>query len=253
MLEREITTRAYELDRYGRIPAAVLLRYLEHTRWEAGYDSTAGMAGLFSGGRRMVVRAQQVTMGRPLGRAERLRVSLWLEAVGRTSLTMGQRVVDEASGEEVATATVVGVSIDAAGRPAALPESVRDLVSARGLVHQRLGEEAPPAAAFRCQTVVRYSDTDVLQHANHARYADWIEDARAAAVAADALGPAGPLRPPQKLAIEYVHECLVGEVVELSVWAGAGGVVHVSGVVGESRTLAFRAEVQPAAPSAGSR
>jgi acyl-CoA thioesterase FadM len=246
ILEREITTRAYELDRYGRIPPAVMLRYLEHTRWEAGFDSEAGMAGLFAGGRRMVVRAQQVSMARTLGRAERLRVSLWLEGVGRTSLTMGQQVLDADSGAEVASATVVGVSIDGAGLPAALPESVHGLVRARGLGHQRLREEQAPTDAFVARTTVRYSDTDVLQHANHARYADWVEDARAAAVAAGALGAGSALAPARRLGLEYVKECLVGDTVELAVWGGADGVVRVAGFVGQGRALAFRAEVTAA-------
>ncbi len=243
ILEREITTRAYELDRHGRIPPAVMLRYLEHTRWEAGFDSEAGLAGLFAGGRRMVVRAQQVSLARALGRAERLLVSLWLEGVGRTSLTMGQQVVHVASGAVVASATVVGVSIDGSGRPAALPDSVRDLVRARGLAHERLGDDAAPIGAFLARTTVRYSDTDVLQHANHARYADWVEDARAAAVAAGALGAARVLAPARRLALEYVRECLVGDDVEMAVWADGEGQVRVAGFVGEERALAFRAEV----------
>lgn len=246
VLEREMTTRAYELDRNGRIPPAVLLRYLEHTRWEAGFDGESGLAGLFAGGRRMVVRAQQVRVARVLGRAEGLRVSLWLEGVGRTSLTMGQQVVDAVSGAEVASATVVGVSIDASGRPAALPQSVRDLVQARGLVHERLSEDTPPADAFVARTTVRYSDTDVLQHANHARYADWVEDARAQAVAAGALGAGRVLAPARWLGLEYVHECLVGDAVELAVWRSAEGQVCVAGLLGPERGLAFRAEVSTA-------
>lgn len=248
ILEREITTRAYELDRFGRIPPAVLLRYLEHTRWEAGYDSETEMSGLFAGGRRMVVRAQQLRMMRALGRAERLRVSLWLEGVGRTSMTMGQRVVLAEGGEEVAVGTVVGVSIDERGQPTALGAAVRELTRPAGLSHARIDAGAAPAGAFQASTVVRYSDTDLLQHANHARYADWVEDARAAASAAGALGQAGPPRRARWLAVENLRECLVGDTVEMAVWRADDGAVRVDGRVGPGRELSFRAAVDDSPP-----
>jgi YbgC/YbaW family acyl-CoA thioester hydrolase len=242
-LEREITTRAYELDSHGLIPPAVLLRYLEHTRWEAGYDRGSAMSGLFHGGSRMVVRGQRLSVARPLRRGEHLVISLWLEELGRTSMTMGQRVVERATGEELATSTVVGVSIDAAGRPVALPDAVRALLAPTGRPHARIEVQDAPPGAFVTRTTVRPSDTDVLQHVNHARYADWVEDARALGIAAGALGAGVRWTPPTRLSIEYTRECLVGQPVELLAWDAGPGTVQLEGRVGDERALAFRAEV----------
>ena len=71
---------------------------------------------------------------------DRLEVHTWIEALGRTSITFGHRVVRLPEGEELARGRVVAVHVGPTGRPQPLPDDWR-----RVLERYRLVEGAPVA------------------------------------------------------------------------------------------------------------
>ncbi|ADU52048.1 thioesterase superfamily protein [Thermaerobacter marianensis DSM 12885] len=59
---------------------------------------------------------------------DRLEVQTWIEALGRTSMTFGHRVVRLPDGEELARGRVVAVHVGANGRPQPIPDDWRPVL-----------------------------------------------------------------------------------------------------------------------------
>lgn len=214
-LERTITTRGYELDRTGAVPPTVVVRYLEHLRWEALREPATGMAGMFEHGRSIVVRSQSLEMLGRIPHAQDLTLGMWVERVGRSSLVLAHDVCGP-DGALFATATVLAVHIDRNGRPTGIPDGLRAVarVPDKPVAASALDVEAPPDAVVRTFRV-RPHEIDLLQHVNHAIYLEYFEDARLLAAADGAFGEASRLasRPLRGVAIDYLRSALPGETL----------------------------------------
>jgi 3-oxoadipate enol-lactonase len=117
-----------QCDAWGHLNQAAFLQFFERARWERlargpGMDVFRA-AGVWPAVRRVTVDYQaQVLPGDILGFTQEA------TATGRTSFTMKQAAVRVSDGVMVATAEVVFVCIDAAGKPAPLPDPVRIFLS----------------------------------------------------------------------------------------------------------------------------
>ena len=123
--ELPITVRGYEMDAFGHVNNAVYAQYFEHCRWMGlrkwSQDWNAEMGG-------MVVKKLTIEYEAPARVFDELSVRLWVEEVGRTSLTFGQDLRRRDDDTLVATGEVVAVCIDASGTPRSVPESWRQAV-----------------------------------------------------------------------------------------------------------------------------
>ncbi len=241
--QTSLRVRGYEVGAHRAVPLSVLAQYTEHARWQAFYEQALAVDLMFTGGRRMVVRSQRFDLLRPVPPLADLRVTLWIERVGRTSLDFGQELVitgvpdlpgatglprraaaSLAAAPRVAVRALVrAVSVDADGRPLALPEPIRALAAPRGLAPiTRLTPASPlDAGSGGLARVARRrahpSDTDVFQHVNHGRVVAYYDDARLA------LYPG--LRP-TSLTVSYDAELFAGDELEIALWP-AGAVADV--------------------------
>ena len=207
------------MDASGVIPLSVIASYLEHTRWQSVADSEFRLAAYWKRG---VIRAQHIEILEPLRFDTELSIDCTVGRIGRTSFDLCHGV--RRAGELVARATVTAVNLDEAGRPAPLDPGARELLGdPPALPGVTLAGEAPEAAWTRELTVCP-SDQDVLQHVNHARYIDFVEDTRALAARAGFYGSAreAAQRPPRRLAISYEREAAFGDVLRASTWTLAG-------------------------------
>jgi len=234
-----LVVRGDELDRSGAVSPAKLLSYCEGARWLA-LGQGGPLAVLFSGGHKVLVRAQRAQIGQPARLGAKLTSTVWLASVGRTSLELGQQLVDE-SGAMVARLLLTVVHLGPEGRPVPVPAELAALAIGRGelegLAAWTLGQEAPPADAFAFHFFVRASEIDLFQHVNHARYLDYFLDAK---VFGDRGGQhtdwpeAAPLR---EVVLDYAAEAVIGEVVGAALWAdGEPGVLHAA-LVREGKVL----------------
>jgi acyl-CoA thioesterase FadM len=214
-LERLITTRGYEMDASGVIPLGVIASYLEHTRWQSVADSEFRLAAYWKRG---VIRAQHIEILEPVRFDTELSIDCTVGRIGRTSFDLCHGV--RRAGQLVARATVTAVNLDEAGRPAPLDPGARELLGEPpALPGITLAVEAPEAAWTREITVCP-SDQDVLQHVNHARYIDFVEDTRALAARAGAYGGASEAaqRSARRIAISYEREAAFGDVLLAATW-----------------------------------
>lgn len=119
----DITVRGYELDAFNHVNHAVYLNYFEHARWMA--MKKIGLQELSDAGLSFIVRKASVDYLKPAHVFDELVISLWIEKVGRTSLTFGQEVLRKHGHDQqvLAVGEVVAVCIDAAGRPHPVPQT----------------------------------------------------------------------------------------------------------------------------------
>lgn len=223
VFETRVPVRFGDCDPAGRLRLDALARILQDAGnddfGDAGLDPTSPWVS-----RRSVVQASTWP-----GLGEQLDLATWCGGIGarwaerRTSLssTSGARV-------EVAT---LWVHLDAAGRPARLPEwFVRTYAGAAGgrAVSSRLSVGPPPAGAAGRPWPVRATDLDPLGHVNNAVLWAPVEEE---------LARRG--LPPRTVELEFVGPVLAGEDVRLVADPEAGDDFNVWLVVGgEARVAA---------------
>jgi acyl-ACP thioesterase len=134
------------------------------------------------------------------------------------------RRVSQASvdGREVAAATIDWVLIDAAGRPARIPDDIAERFTEGIPTFQpaRLALPEDDPAAIRVRWDVSIRDLDPMGHVNNATYLDVVDES----LAADAHTLAGPM-PPVRYEIEYLRPALPRTTVDVSHWARDGHVL----------------------------
>jgi acyl-CoA thioesterase FadM len=217
-IERTLVTRGYEMNATARIPPSTFSRYLEHLRWQTMADPAYPLRTYWKRG---VIRAQRLELFQRVQFDEELVLVAWLGRVGRTSLEFAHRIVRRSDGVLVARASATGVNLGGDGRPLPLDEAVRAFVTdGEEPDAPALDEDAPPKAWSR-ELVVCPSDQDVLQHANQARYMDWVEDTRWLAARADGYGAHSPSaeRPARRIHIEYRREVKAGTRIRIVTWS----------------------------------
>jgi len=192
-IDIELVSRGYELDAEGLVPPHVLLRYMEHLRWEYVGRSPSEVKALFRKGHTFVVIAQTLRITGGIGLAAAIRGTLWIGRIGRTSMDFHHAFQRVKNGEILAEGVATTVYVDGNGSPMPIPALL-------GVVHPdpptTMDLKPPdfcamPAGSFKHSCRVRADDLDLLQHMNQANYAALYDDARQAAAAEGAYGPDG--------------------------------------------------------------
>lgn len=124
--ELPLTVRGYEMDAFQHVNNAVYVQYFEHARWMAFRELGPGWLG--GEGESIVVRKLSVEYFAPAKVYDELLVRVWIEKVGRTSLTLHQDLRRADNDLVLATAEVIAVYLGSDGRPAEVPHSWRGLV-----------------------------------------------------------------------------------------------------------------------------
>jgi len=217
VLRDVFTIRTHDLDWSARLSASGLCRILENPRWNA-LRSDGLLGGSVNIG---VLRAQSLEIERRVGFGEKIEVSMWLSAVGRTSFTLGYTILSSADGGVIARSAGSFVATDIGGRPRPVRPGLERLLSDRETIEVPRLDHALPSGAWSRQLAVRPSDVDLLRHVNQARYVDYIEDARYACARAGGYGEHGPgaEAPLKYLAVSYEGQAREGDRLRVTTWA----------------------------------
>ena len=220
--EATLTTRGYELDADALVPPVVLLRYVEHCRWQAFDQALPFIAPMFRDGAHMVVRAQWLALERSVGYGVELGVSLWAGRVGTSSVDFHHELRRIDDGSRVAQAVVTGVYLGTVGRPQPLPAGVSEEVEAPlpDAPTARAPRLRRPSDAWTEQRPARWSEQDLLRHVNQANYLAYFDDLRRAAAQAGQYGAEGETGAGRlvEAALEYRSPALAGQDLELATW-----------------------------------
>lgn len=256
----DIVTRGYEADATRRVPLPMFFHYLEHQRWRAICDPEVGLADHVDRGHFFVLHRQRMELLRGVGQDVPLRIYMWAEKVGRSTIDVRHEVRRRTDGVTVARAHVVGLWLGPTRRLTRIPDALRAYIEALepppaqedALIeqphvpvdHERLEssyirpperayppseltslvvpeEDDAPADAHCFTLTVRWSELDIFDHVNAATYLRFCDDARAA-YDREHDSPAGHLRRPQVgAALHYDRETLEGERIEVLSWKTA--------------------------------
>lgn len=244
-LNRLVTVRPCDLDRHAIVPPSTLLRYLELARWEARLDPDFPLGDSLPADTRFFLRAQHLACGATIGFRDVVRLEMWLQRIGNTSLTLGHRIVREQDGAWVASARAVVVLVGRDRNPLQVPEALRDMAENREdetLDMLTSDDGAAPETAWTDERLIRSSDEDLYGHVNHGRYADLVEDTRRTAEDGDAYGEGvrGGQRP-DYLSMEYSGEVRSGQILRIKSWQRPDSVLRFEGSIQDAEGTVFRA------------
>lgn len=236
MIAIEVQTRGYELDATRSIPPAVLIRYMEWGRWELFNSKEIVLHQSINS---VVVATQSLAILSPVRERVNLQIKAWLSRVGNTSMDISQLLLDKATDTPIAMGRAILVNVGKDGRPFPVSESTRKLVedAPEGYDEGRFPKietRQPPVDALSVERRVMASEIDLLQHVNHSRYVDYVEDARKL------------LFPDQNsldetisgLTVEYVKEALHGNVLSIKSWPLENGRLVQSQISRDDEVLA---------------
>ena len=243
-VEVELVSRGYELDAEGLVPPHVLLRYMEHLRWEYVGGSSNEVKALFREGHTFVVVAQTLRIEGDIGLRAPLRGTLWIGRTGRASMDFHHVFHRVKDGKLLAEGIVTTVYLGRRGLPTPLPAC---LDGADSDPPMKLDLKPPvfgamPHEPFRRSYRVRTDDLDFLQHVNQANYVALFDDARHAAAAERAYGPddAGKGRI-RFLHIEYIRSAIADDELTIATWLDGSAPVTLGFTLCRGDTLLSRA------------
>lgn len=124
-----VTIYPHECDGYGLLSDAAFLQVLERARWDL--LSRAGANPFARGGVRPSVRKATAEYFSPVRPGEQLEITIKVERLGNTSLELRHEARRPGDQALVATADLVIVMVDAAGKPAHVPDEVAELFGRR--------------------------------------------------------------------------------------------------------------------------
>jgi len=120
-----VTVRSYELDSLGHVNHAVYLNWLEHARMRLLDDMGLTLDELFHRQWLPTVVRIEVDYRSEARVGQTLRIETWMDGFGRSSVTVGQRVLAEADDRLVAEAKVIAVFVGRDGKPIPVPEPLK--------------------------------------------------------------------------------------------------------------------------------
>jgi acyl-CoA thioesterase FadM len=240
-------SRGYDLDAERLVPAHVLLRYMEHLRWEYAARGASEVVALFREGHAFMVVAQTLRIARDIGVDVPISGTLWIGHSGRTSFTYLHTLHHSDEGGLIAAGSTTAVYLGLRGIPSPLPDCLRQTDSDPPM----MPDLKPPdsgdirPAVFENSYRVRASDLDFLQHMNQANYAALYDDTRQAAADRNAYGPgslgAGRIR---LLRVEYLRSALPGERLDVATWPAGSDPLTLGFAMRRKNILISRAVVQ---------
>ena len=240
-------SRGYELDAEGKVPAHVLLRYMEHLRWEYTRRDLRELVALFRQGHTFVVVSQALRVYRDIGLAIPIRGNLWIGRTGRSSIVFHHTFHHADDGELFAAGSTVAVFL----APDTVPTRLPDILEEPDTDPPMMPDLTPPGfteippAPFERSYRVRASDLDLQRHMNQANYAALYDDTRQAAANRNVYGSGGAgMGRVRFLHIEYVHPATAGEKLVVATWPIEGKPLSLGFAMRRNDTLISRAVIQ---------
>jgi acyl-CoA thioesterase FadM len=240
-------SRGYELDAEGIVPAHVLLRYMEHLRWEYTRRDLRELVALFRQGYTFVVVSQALRISGDIGLAIPIRGNLWISRTGRSSIVFQHTFHHVDNGELFAAGSTVVVFLAPDNVPTRLPDILEqadtDLPMMPDLTPPEFTEMPP--APFERSYRVRTGDLDLQGHMNQANYAAFYDDTRQAAAGQNVYGPDGAgIGRIRFLHLDYVRPATTGEKLVVATWPIGGKPLSLGFAMHRNDALISRAVIQ---------
>ncbi len=167
----------YEVDAKNQVFLPSLWKYLQETAWNHANQLGIGYSDLARQGHFWVLSRLAIEMNEYPGWRETIRVKTWLSGSSRLFAFRDFSIMRE-DGEVIGGAKSAWVVLDVKSRkPQRIAPFLQDLnpLPDQQGAETRLDKLPAPSAPHReALFTVRYSDLDMHQHVNNARYLEWI-------------------------------------------------------------------------------
>ena len=228
---RTFRVRYYECDAYGHLNNANYLRYMQETAFDASAAAGYDMERYNQIGHHWLIRATDIEYLRPLRYDDEVEVKTWVADFHRVRSRRVYEFRLSGTDDLVAQANTDWVYLESAtGKPATIPQEMREAFFPEGPPQQALTRQPfptapePPPGVFKMRHRVAWQDIDMVQHVNNAVYLEYVEECGMQVIAAHGWpvqrmtqeGFAIILRRHQ---IEYRLPSLLDEEIEIATWA----------------------------------
>jgi acyl-ACP thioesterase len=175
--EEDVFVRSYDVDLHGKVFLDVLLSFMQDAASNHVDSLGVGYAHLLEMGRFWVLSRISMIIERYPAWGDGLRIRTWHAGEDRLFGLREFRIHDS-KGETVASAASAWLMLDTGSRRPSRPSELYNRLSIP-LGHSRSTErlEKLPGVASMDREArhrVQYSDLDVNDHANNARYLEWV-------------------------------------------------------------------------------
>jgi len=217
-----------DLDAFGELRSATLLRLLQETATRASSDAGFDPAYYEREATVWLVRRTALTRLAPAGYGYELEAATWVADFRRVR---SQRDYEVRAGERlIARASTDWVYVDrTSGQPKRVPSEMQQAFVPEGpTTSRRIPFPEPPIPAHAARTVrrVELHDLDALAHVNNATYLHYVEQAAEDAMAAAGWPLAAQVAAGGRLRavahdLEYLDSALYGDEIDVVTWPGA--------------------------------
>lgn len=217
--EADYRVRFDESGSDGNLRSSGYLRYAQDLAWlhseAAGFDREwYRRHGLL-----WLVRCVELEIREPVANGVTLTVSTEVVGWRRVWARRESTFRDGSDGPPAAIAHIDWVLLNAAGRPARVPDELSGFFSdGASFTPARVVLAVAPQNARRTGLAVRPQDLDPMAHVNNATYVDYLEEALLQVGEADALR-----RVPRRYRLEYIRSAELGDELLATSWADEGG------------------------------
>jgi acyl-CoA thioester hydrolase len=232
LVPREFLWRApvwqSDLDAFGEVRSASLLRLLQETATRASSDAGFDSRYYDRTGTMWLIRRTRLTLASPAHYGDVLDVRTWIADFRRVRSQREYEV--RAEDRLVARASTDWVFVDRSqGRPRRIPaewETVFGPENSTTAVRIPFPEMEPHAGATTLQRRIELHDLDALQHVNNSNYVSYLEQAALEVASAagwslaDQITAGGWLRAVSH-DVEYLDAVLYGERIAITTWTTA--------------------------------
>ena len=177
--EDEYLVSFYEVDAKNRVFLPSLWKYLQETAWNHANRIGIGYSDLARNDHFWVLSRLSIEMNEYPGWGDKIRVKTWLLESSRLFALRDFSIVKE-DGRIIGGAKSAWVVLGLKNRK---PQRIEPFLEGLNLLPNQHGAEskldklpAPGAPGEEMFFTVRYSDLDMHQHVNNARYIEWILD-----------------------------------------------------------------------------
>ncbi len=192
--------RSYEVDAWGEVPAAGILRYFEHSAVTAAVDAGYGSDFHRENNSAWVIRRMALAVTGSIRSEHEIEITTWISHFARVRGGREYRMRNVTTGGEVAAGLAEWVYMNRGSMaPMQIP---REMAVGFDIPGQPLYNYDPPTVQAEVeieqpvsttQRVAEWHECDSFGHVNNANYAGWLDDAFIAALEANGQ-PAAQLR-----------------------------------------------------------
>ena len=180
--EDEYLISSYEVDARGRMPLPSLCKFMQETAYRNADHLGFGYTRLKEDNLFWVLARLLIRVDRYPAWNERIRLQTWPSGMDRLMAFRDFRILDE-SGTEIGAAGSAWLMLDAVRQRPQRPTEFKPLADNSHLIPtERSLDRRPDKVAPLTEPEegsffpVRYSDLDLYDHVNNARYIQWIMD-----------------------------------------------------------------------------